>query len=350
MKCKIEGVRIAALASVLPKKEIAIDSYTEFFGEKKVKRLKRSTGVESVHVVSLGETAADLCFSAAKHIFEAGEITRESVDAIVFVSISPDYRAPGNAGILQERLGLSQDVVALDLTFGCSAYPYGLYEAAMLIKAGGCNRVLLCNGDTQSTLVNDKDRAMKMLVGDAGTATIVEAGEDTWNFYIKTVGKGYKDLIIPAGGCRLPSTEETRREQEDEDGNIRRLVDLYMNGGEVMNFSLTEVPIAVESLCQQMNVTKKDIDLFALHQPNKLILDFLQNGMELDEHKCPVGIGNVGNTASASIPLLLTTLKSRGYDYLQAKRVIACGFGIGLSVAAVSLNLSETKIFEPIIK
>lgn len=345
MECTIDGVKIRAIATEIPERIISIDSYAEVFGEKKVKRLKKSTGVEEVRVVSQGETASDLCVRAAEKLFSQEHIVKESIDGVVFASISPDYRAPGTAGLLQDRLGLSNEVVALDLTFGCSAYIYGLYEACLLLKAGGCKRVLLCTGDTQSTLVNEKDRAMKMLVGDAGSATLLELGDGCMEFYIKTFGIGYQGLIIEGGGCRMPSSEETRKEIEDEDGNIRSKDDLYMDGSAIMEFSLSEVPVAVDAICRRMHREKKDIGLFALHQPNKLILDYLRMRMELTEDVCPTGLKKTGNTASASIPLLLTTLKERGYDFSHAKQSIACGFGIGLSIGAAGLDVSQINFY-----
>lgn len=345
MECSIDGVNIRAIATEVPEQVISIDSYADVFGEKKVKRLKKSTGVEEVHVVAPEETASDLCAQAANKIFAHENIAKESIDGIVFASISPDYRAPGTAGLLQDRLGLSNDVVALDLTFGCSAYIYGLYEACLLLKAGGCKRVLLCTGDTQSKLVGEKDRAMKMLIGDAGAATILELGENRIDFYFKIYGAKYESLIIPGGGCRMPSTEETRNKKEDEDGNIRSKDDLFMDGSAVMEFSLSEVPVAVEAICKRMHLAKKDIGLFALHQPNKLILDYLRMRMELSEEVCPTGLQQTGNTAAASIPLLLTTLKRRGFDFSRTNSSIACGFGIGLSIGAAGLDLSEVSIY-----
>ena len=341
MKATISGVHIAGIATVAPPKVVTTDSYAEFFGEKKIRRIKRSTGVESVHVVEPGVTASDLCCEAAEKLMQKLGVDKSSIDALVFVSISPDYRAPGTAGIMQGKLGLSEEIIAIDLTFGCSGYVYGLYEAALLLK-GGCKRVLLCAGDTQSTLVNEKDRSMKMLVGDAGSATIVEEGSDTMQFYFKTVGSGYESLIIPAGGCRMPSSAETGIEIEDEDGNIRSKENLFMDGMSVMKFALTEVPLAMEEMYEMTGCSKEDVDLFAYHQPNKLILDYLSNSMEIPAEKMPVGLQKVGNTASASIPMLLHTLYDRGLDFKNNEKTIACGFGIGLSIGSVILNLKDT--------
>lgn len=346
MKIAIDGIKISGIASALPPKIETVDMFNDIFGEKKIKRIKKSTGVEQMHIVDEGVTASDLCIEAAKKLFNKMHIEPETVDGVLFVSFSPDYKAPATSIQIQKKLELSKEAVTMDINFGCSAYIYGLYQASLLLKAGGCKRVLLCTGETQSLMINPKDRSMRMILGDAGTATLLEKGENTFNFYLKADGTNYKALIIPAGGYRMPCSEKTKEEITDEDGNVRTLENLYMNGMEVMKFALTEVPLAIESIYKQSGLKKEEINLYAMHQPNKLILDYLMNSMEIAPDKMPVELQNTGNTGSASIPLLLTILKSRGYEFYKATNVIACGFGIGLSIGAVNLNLSETKIIK----
>lgn len=350
MKVIINGIHIAGIASCLPKGVREIDSLSNIFGEKQIRRLKKSTGVEQLHIVSEGQTASDLCVTAAEHLISEMKIDKSSIDAIVFVSFSPDYKGPPTSVIMQDRLGLKEDIVAFDITYGCSAYCYGLYQASMLIKAGGCERVLVCTGDTQSLMVNPKDRAMQVIAGDAGTATLVEKGADKIPFLFKTIGSKYNDLIIPAGGYRFPCSAETAVEETDDAGNIRSKNDLFMDGMEVMNFALTEVPTAIRELLSFANTEIKDIDLFAMHQPNKLILDHLAIDLEVDSEKMPVGLQKTGNTASATIPLLLSVLKEWGVDLSNKKNVLCCGFGMGLSVSSAIINLSKTQIFEMIIE
>lgn len=350
MNVKIDGIHIAGIASCLPKEVREIDSLSDIFGEKQIRRLKKSTGVEQLHVVSDGQTASDLCVAAAENLISEMKIDKSSIDAIVFASFSPDYKGPPTSVIMQDRLGLKEDVVAFDITYGCSAYCYGLYQASMLIKAGGCERVLVCTGDTQSLMVNSKDRAMQVIAGDSGTATIVEKGEDTIPFYFKTIGSKFNDLIIPAGGYRMPSTPATAIEETDDAGNIRSKNDLFMDGMEVMNFALTEVPVAVRELLSFANTEIKDVDLFAMHQPNKLILDHLAIDLEVDSEKMPVGLQKTGNTASATIPLLLSILKEREVDFSNKKNVLCCGFGMGLSVSSAIVNFSDTIILKPIMQ
>jgi 3-oxoacyl-[acyl-carrier-protein] synthase-3 len=91
-------------------------------------------------------------------------------------------------------------------------------------------------------------------------------------------------------------------------------------------------------------LTKEKIDLFAFHQPNKLILDHLAMKMDIPPEKIMPGLQNTGNTASASIPLLLSVKKGESMDFSGMKKVFACGFGMGLSVSAAIVDLSETCI------
>lgn len=348
MKVKFKGIKVQGISSALPNKVLEIVSLGEIFGGKKIKRTIASTGVERVRITDADTTAADLCIKAAQILIETLKIERESIDAIVFVSFSPDYQAPATSVVMQHRLGLKKDVVAFDINYGCSGFIYGLYQASMLLNSGGCNRVLLCNGDTQSKFINEYDSAMKTIVGDAGTATIIEKGDSELSFVIKTDGGGYQNLIIPAGGTRCPYNEKTCKVEIADDGNKRSLNNLYMNGMEVMKFALKEVPLIINEILSFATWKKEEVGLYAFHQPNKLILEYLRNSLSISKDILPIAIKNTGNTGSASIPLLLSVKNQDFIDRENLKKVIVCGFGIGLSWGAATLDLSDTLILKPV--
>ena len=72
MKSFLKGWRISGIASALPEKEVRTEEYAAVFGEKKVRRIQRSTGVEAVHFVRPGQTASDLCAAAAERFAREG--------------------------------------------------------------------------------------------------------------------------------------------------------------------------------------------------------------------------------------------------------------------------------------
>ena len=217
-----------------------------------------------------------------------------------------------------------------------------------MLKAGGCRRVLLCAGETQSLMIDEQDRAMKVILGDGGSATLLELDENAGEmmFCLRCDGSGYRDLLIEAGGFRMPRSEKTCVEEQDEDGNIRTKEDLRMDGMGVMQFSLREVPHAVSEVLGMAKLEKGDVDLFAMHQPNKMILEQLKMDMDIPSDKMPIGLQKTGNTSAASIPVLLSVLKGRGYEFANAGHSVICGFGIGLSLGAVLADLSQAVIIE----
>ena len=348
MQTKIDGVRIRGIAGEIPAHQYAVSDLADSFGEKKIKRIKRSTGVEQIHTVPPGMTAADLCEAAARRLLTKLDVPYASIDGIIFSSFSPDYRSPATSILLQDRLGLSKETVAIDIVYGCSGYVYGLYQAALMLKAGGCRRVLLCAGETQSLMINNQDRAMRVILGDGGSATLLELDETAgdMSFCLRCDGSGYRDLLIEAGGFRMPRNEKTCVEEQDEDGNIRTKEDLRMDGMGVMQFSLREVPKAVNEVLSMAQLKKENVDIFAMHQPNKMILEQLQMDMDIPSDKMPIGLQKTGNTSAASIPVLLSVLKERSHDFANSKHAVICGFGIGLSLGAVLTDLSETVIME----
>ena len=348
MKVKIDGIRLRGIASALPRHTVHVGEIMENMSGDELARMIKTTGVEEIRTATDGMTASDLCFAAAKHLMEKLSVKPDDIDALIFLSISPDYITPATAILLQDRLGLRKDIVAYDIPFGCSAYSYGLYNAAMLVKAGGAKRVLVCTGDTHSTYVNERDRSLRVLIGDAGAATIVEAGDETLCFDLSCDGSGYDQLIIPAGGRRIPCSEETRKAVKDEKGNYHSQENTYMDGIGIMNFALNSVPAAVNSVLGQAGWSKDDVAMYAMHQPNKLVLDFLVRRLRVKGTQMPVTLQHTGNAGAASIPLLFGVEKKRGFDFSRADKVVACGFGIGLSTSAAAMDLSKTEIFEPI--
>ena len=349
MKAIMPNISVSAICSCLPENTFEISSLSSIYGEKRIKRIINSTGVERVHIADEDVTASDLCIRASEHLLDKLSIARETIDAVVFASFSPDYILPATSARIQHKLGLKKETVIFDINYGCSAYIYGLYQASILIKSGGCKKVLVCCGDVQSKLINAKDRSLKVILGDAGSATLVEEGTGNMNFLIKTDGSGYQHLIIPAGGERIPYSEETSIEKEYEDGNVRSQNDLYMDGMQVMRFALKEVPPVVSEIMHITDWSKEEVGTYAFHQPNKLVLDYLRSEIGIDNHDAfPIALKNTGNTAAASIPLLLCLEHEKLRQEKRLNKVVACGFGIGLSWGAATMDLSNTEILNVI--
>lgn len=348
MKTIINGVAIKAIASWLPTDRLEMNSLTEQYGETAVNNIVQTTGIEEVRVVDDAMTSSDMCQRAAEKIIVDENILKDNIDGLVFVSQTPDFILPSTSVCLQERLGLSKDTICQDIRYGCSGYIYGIFQAALWISSGACNNVLVLSGDTNSRIVNENDRSLRMVMGDAGTATLVGRGEDQMGIHIQSDGSGADRLIIPAGGFRIPCTEKTKELYWDENHNGRSQEDMYMDGMAIFGFAINQVPRNVKALLDYVQWDKEQVGLYALHQANKFMVDFIGKKLRLSKEKVPVNADKYGNTGPATIPLLLSDICNR-YEY-DLTKVVLCGFGVGLSWGSITCNLSQTHFYEPINK
>ncbi len=295
------------------------------------------------------KTTADYCVAAAEELFAVDSVKPDDIDGIVFVTETPDRPIPHTSAIMQARLGLPNRTIAFDINYGCAGFVYGLFQASMMIASGYCEKILLCVGETSTTRINAQDKSLRMMFGDAGAAVILTAVEgarpSAFNFHVE--GDKFSLLTIPAGSFRMPHKHGvTDVLTFDEDGNGRTLENLYMNGIGVMSFIVRNVRRLIVDTLKMSGLSTEAIDLFALHQANALIIDHLRQRLKVPQSKIPFGAGKIGNTVSASIPLMLSTLYSGVNPSL--KRVLVCGFGTGLSIAAGVIDLSATKILSPL--
>ena len=351
MICTLNNVAIKAIATYVPKDILEMDSLNDLFGEDKVKVIKNATGVERVHVAAENETASDECFEAARLLFEKEGIDRAAIDGLVFVSQTFDHIAPATSIILQGRLGLSQNTVCFDTSFGCSGYINGVFQAATMISSGACKNVLLLAGDTTTKMVNKRDRTHRMVFGDCGSATLLTRCEGKHiSAHICSNGVEYKTVIVPAGGFRMPSNEETRKEFSDESGNIRTLENLNMDGDKVFNFIVHCGQDSIKKMLEYKKWDKDEVDFYALHQATKFTLSYMRKRLKISPEKAPINIMNYGNTGPTTVPLVLSDLcyQGSGVDTSKFKKDILSGYGVGLSWGTIACDLSETNIYKPI--
>lgn len=348
MKTIIQDVQVKAISSWLPENRLDLQSLSCKYGEKDVQNIIKTTGIEQIRMAPIGMTSSDMCLMAAENLFEKEQINKEEIDGLVFVSQTPDYILPATATCLQDRLGLGKDTVCQDIRYGCSGYIYGLFQAACWIATGACNNVLVLAGDTNSQLVNENDKSLKMVMGDAGTATLVTKGDYAMGFHIQSDGSGAGRLIVPAGGFRTPKSEETSVLKWDEDKNGRTAEDMYMDGMAIFMFAITKVPKNINTLLELVGWEKEDLDMVALHQANKFMVENIGKKIKVPVDIVPTNVENFGNTGPATIPLLLSDYCCNKKQQLQ--KVVLSGFGVGLSWGSVTCNLSNTNFYEPINK
>jgi len=348
MKLTLSDVALRGVACALPPNVVELASLEQALGVDDVRRIVRTTGIHSLRVASPGQCASDLCEAAALQLMRSLDVPPHSVDGVVFVSQTPDYRMPATSVLLQHRLGLPNTCVAFDVNYGCSGFVYGLLQSAMLVALGACRRVLLLAGDVMSPYLNAHDKANRMVFADGGSASLVERGAEQWHFQTWTDGSGAPFLIIPAGGARLPISAHTAVSHICRDGQPRALEQLHMHGTKVLSFAAREVPGLLREVATAAGYDLEQAGFIGLHQANRYVVRTIRRLLELPERVVPTDSGAFGNTGPCSIPLLLSSEASVLRQQNELERSILCGFGVGYSAAAVSLSLAKTHFEAPI--
>ena len=303
----LKNVGIKGIACVVPDNAVSYEAFYDTFGKDSVDKFVSMTGVKIRNISVKQQTASDLCYLSAKKLMESLAWAPESVDAVLFISQTPDYRLPATACVLHERLGLDDNCLAFDINLGCSGYVYGLQMAGALMQTGDIKRVLLLCGDTPSKVVSPIDKSTSMLFGDCGSATAIERVLDKQNseikYMLKTRGNGYKAIIVPSGCYR--NTDGSNIRTEMEESIIRSDYELYMNGMDVFNFTISDVPKAIDEFNKYYNISIDDIDAIILHQANLFMLKHITKKLKYPFDKVPITLDRYGNTSVASIPLTI---------------------------------------------
>ena len=350
MKSIFYGKRINGILSVLPENEIYFDEEVGnyAFPSQQTMRLKKIMGYNKHRVVKPSTASSDLCVDGMNHLFKTGRVRKEDIGAIVVVTITPDHFVPHVSNIVQARLDLPHDILCIDISQGCTGFLMGLMQAFLLLDIMPNKKVVVINADVLSKKVSKQDRNSYPLIGDAATITVVESDKKACDIHFNIYMDGSRGdaLIIPAGGSRLPSNEQTAAVQESGDGNFRSLDNLKMDGTAVFNFVQTDVPPLIEEILEYSGNHKDDIDWFLFHQPNKFMLQKLADRIGVPRDKVLMNIvENYGNPSGASIPL--TIVHNLSNDLLTNKRKCCLSaFGAGLSWSAMTMELGDLDFCE----
>ena len=340
-KSIFKNIKIRGIAAAVPKNKVDCIRDHEFMPEGERRKIVELTGVQEYRKTPPEICSSDLCEVSAKALLKGLDVDPASIDAVIFSTMTPDYKAPSTACILQHKLGAPISSVAFDINMGCSGYVVGLFNACALIQGAGLKRVLLLSGDTQTKLCYEKDKNVVFLLGDGGTATLLEAVESSDDIKIElmTDGSRFQNLYVPAGGCRRPSTASSREIKIENDGGLRSEEHLYMNGMEIFKFSATDVVKSLQGYMESEKISSEGIDYLILHQANKFMNDKIAKKLKFSPEKVLYSINKYGNTAAASIPL--TIVHNFGRMDAKKTRCLLSGFGVGLSWGIVDIVLDR---------
>lgn len=288
------------------------------------------TGISTRRRVTEDITTADLATEAAQRAITSAGGGR--IDALVLGTTTPDRRCPATAPEVAARLGLGY-IPAFDIAAVCTGFLYALATGVGFIAAGLAERVVVVVAESFSTLLDPNDRSTAPIFGDGAGAVVLRQGSPDERGAIGDIILGsdgaHSELIrVGAAGPR------GRLENRPDFGTPQYF---HMAGRDVFRHAVGRMSAAATAAADSAGWRLDEVDRFYAHQANARITSALAHDLGIRAERTAENIREVGNTAGASIPILLAQTAASGF-LAADHRVLMTAFGGGLTWGATTLT------------
>ncbi len=320
----MKRAKISALGCYTPPKTLTNADLEKMVNTSDSWILER-TGIRERHIVDNGIATSDLAFEACKKVLAQRGISPAEIETIIVATVTPDTFFPATACILQDKLG-ARGAWGFDLSAACSGFLYALTTGAQLIASGSQKNVLVVGADVMSSIINYEDRATCVIFGDGAGAVLLEPAESEdegiLDYLNEIDGSGGQFLQMPAGGSRMPSTEETVK---------KKLHYVHQDGSQVFKYAIRKMSEACKSILERNSLSVSDLDIFISHQANRRIIEAAADRLGMDPNKVLINIDRYGNTTAATIPLATADAIQQG-RLKKGNLVLYAAAGAGYTV------------------
>ncbi len=275
------------------------------------------TGIHERRILK-DESLLDIAEKAANAALKNAGVGADELDMILCTTIQGDYITPSLACLLQSRINAK--CPAFDLNAACSGFIYALDVAASYFEAKKAKKILVVCAEQLSKFVDWEDRRTCVLFGDGAGAVVLTEGDGLLAIRLRTAGQA-DFLNIPAPLPKNPFSDFEA---------IPRKSFLSMNGQEIYKFAVSTVTEDAVFASEKAGIPFNGIDYFLLHQANGRIIEAVQTRVKQPKSKFPMNLCRMGNTSSASIPLLLDELNAE-HVLKKGDILLMSAFGAGLT-------------------
>jgi len=319
---------ILGLGCYLPPKKIT-NADLEKMMETSDEWITTRTGIKERRIADKDVAASDLGVEAAKIAIEDAGLGAEDIDLIITATITPDMAFPATACIIQDKIG-AKNAAAFDINAACTGFVFAIVIAQHFVNTGTYGNVLVIGTEKLTSIVDWTNRSTCVLFGDGAGACVVGKTEDRkiLSSFMGADGSGGHLLSVPAGGSRLPATEDTVKD---------RLHFLKMEGNEVFKIAVRIMVDAANRAIKKAGLGVDDISLFIPHQANIRILLAVAKRLGVPEKKIFMNIEKYGNMSAASTAVALVEA-SQENRIKRGDNVVLVAFGGGLTYGATVIK------------
>lgn len=333
-RAAITGLGVYLPSKILTNQELAtfVDTSDEWIVQR--------TGIRERRIVAPEESTFDMALIAAQKALASANLPGEQLDLIICATVTPEYVFPSTAALVQDAVG-ANGAGAFDMEAACAGFVYGLSLARAYIMSGMARNILVIGAETMSRVADWTDRSTCVLFGDGAGAVVIQAANgdspalgEIESVVIRSDGSKACHLLIPAGGSKMPASEQTVRDRQHY---------IKMNGPEVFKSAVRGMADSFQQALKMGDFQLKDVDLMVAHQANARIIEGVRSRLDLPTSKVYQNLERYGNTSSASIPIALHDAVKE--DVLkEGMRVGVAGFGGGFAWGAAIIRWGKVSL------
>ena len=307
-------MKIIGTGSALPSLSVTNEMLSVFM-DTSDEWIRTRTGILERRIIS-DENLKDLAVEAAKRALEEAKMDGSELDYIICSNVVNYYVTPSLSCLIAGEINASCPCV--DLNAACSGFVYGLDMAQAYQMSGKAKNILVICAEEPTRMCSWKDRNTAVLFGDGAAAAVVTEGDDFKASYITA---SHRPEILyyqrPLEDCPFVKYQQ-------------RGVPMYMNGKEVFKMAVNASVEGIERILKETGLTADQVDHYILHQANMRIIETIRTQLHQPVGKFPHNIERLGNTSSATIPILLDELNKTG-KLKNGDTIVLSGFGAGFT-------------------
>jgi len=288
------------------------------------------TGIRERRIAAPEELTSDLASRAANAALKSAGVDPVDVDLVIVATATPDTIFPATACYVQHKIGAT-NAVAFDLTAACAGFLYGVIVGEQFIASGAYETVLVIGAEKLSSILNWQDRNTCVLFGDGAGAVVLQHRPGSHGLLATDMGSdgAQADILsLPAGGCKMPVTEEIIRDRKNF---------IQMSGKEVFRYAITAMSKSAERSLDIAGLKTGDIRMLIPHQANLRIIEAVAERLSLPLDRCFINLHKYGNVSAACIPIALHEAVSSG-QIKKGDHLLLVTFGGGLTWASAVLE------------
>lgn len=282
------------------------------------------TGVKERRMLSK-ETLTEIAVEAAKKAIQDANIASTDLDYIICSNLVNSYATPSLSSIIQGGIGAT--CPCLDINVACAGFVYALDISEAFLKIGKVKNILIICAEEPSRIVDWTQRDASILFGDGAAAAVITEGDDLKAIQLSTTSN------IDALYYNRKMEYNPFNTKDDNTGP------LVMNGKEIYKLAVSASTTEINKVLNDKGLSADDISYFICHQANLRIIEAIRQHLNQPESKFPHNIEKYGNTASATIPILIDEL-NKSKKLKPGDLIVLSSFGAGFTTGTCIISWS----------